>query len=126
MEPTQRTRKFGAWTTCSGESLHDALRRQMRKSGRFGLAWLPGTTITDGEHMYEVVYGCQGLGESPAGWVAAVRTDWIDNGPPEGCERTCYSLFMWSGKPRDGVIIGGKRRPFILRFVAPAPRLVTA
>jgi hypothetical protein len=71
------------------------------------------------ERMYEVVYGCQGR---DAGWVAGVRTDYIDN-PDDAPERHCYSLFSWVGRPCDGVIISGKRRPVILRMVRPAPRL---
>ena len=117
------------YTAISGESLHDSLLHDIRHArardgSAPGLRFLPGTVFTDGEFLYEVVYGVQGLGHgTTAGWVAAARTDYIDH-PDSAPDNYCYSLFGWNGHAQDGAIIAGGRRAAILRLVKAAPRLL--
>jgi hypothetical protein len=120
------------YTTCEGESLHESLGRTiagLRERGRpaAGLRFLPGAIFTDGERMYEVVYGFQSLGtDGPCGWVAGARTDWLDDGAPPTFRRYAYTIFSWEGVPRDGCIICSGKRGRILRLVKGAPRIFTS
>jgi hypothetical protein len=116
------------YRTCEGESLHDSLATMIKESrmrGEFcaGFRFLPGTLFTNGENFYEVVYGYQSLSNDPAGWVAAIRTDYVDTPVPEDKQNYAYSLFSWEGISRDGALVLGGKKASILRMVKAAPRV---
>lgn len=111
------------------ETLHATLGGALQRGRQHGMAaairFLPGTVFTDGEFLYQVVYGCQTLGRNPSGWVAALRTDYLDDpwSMPDGYR---FTMLSWQGRPLDGVIITREPRtdrPLIIRLVAAAPRL---
>lgn len=129
-----RRRRLGAndrdsrFLHLDGRSMHQTIidqQRRWRSRGEPspGFRWRPGTIFTDGTHLFEVVYGCQCLGRRAGGWVVGLRTDYFDaeGNLTEAAGRYYWTLFTWSGRPRNGCIL--LRGSAILWMVKPAPSL---
>jgi hypothetical protein len=95
----------GRFRTPDGRSLHDALGARIRQRRTAACSpsfrFRPGTYFTNKRALYQVVYGYQSLGETPFGWVVALRTDKVDATAcgylPDGAENYLCSIFQWEG-----------------------------